>query len=579
MLPTTTADAKDWKPETLSVFQGLRGILILWVFWQHVSSRSPGDESIMHNTQGASNQMQFNTASFLIISGFAAHIQTRNQPMKYFQWCLSKWFGLIPLACLCLILDLPQISSAPLQNLSPGSQVYLVVMQFAGFGWVGQSGNFGYLQNATAWGYGSDFGDVGFALGFGGNFYFASLLFMSLLLFALMHYVLTFQLPRRMFQGFGGLGAALCAIAMIAASLVLGYATTPIPAEDFWNYWHVTGSMSVTNGNCNFLAPMVLLGVCVAELRYHLSATMRAVLGHWLVVDACIIAFTILTFTPHPNTQDYGTNAQYDACQRQAELCTVSPLDTPAEIAAMYQQEACFRKNIVPGCPALAQSAITMCMMSKDVISEIQTSLPKLNCSDSAAWQSALQSPGMIDLAAGPASVTKSAIISAAQFVLFCLVLICLSCQAHHKKRSLIVFGIFERSIFSDFFGKYSYVFYLFPQVIINGSYLTAWLCLGKGAECRIKHTTNWGELTRLLVLILGIALGLVAQWWQETYVNEAHLSLLSFLRSSWGEEMLMSERNPLSGLVVWCRNWGKEPTGDHATDEHETSEAPHTRA
>ena len=83
----------------------------------------------------------------------------------------------------------------------------------------------------------------------------------------------------------------------------------------------------------------------------------------------------------------------------------------------------------------------------------------------------------------------------------------------------------------------------------------------------------------RILVLILGIALGLLAQWWQETYVNEAHLSLLSFLRSSWGEEMLMSERNPLSGLVVWCRNWGKEPTRDHATDEHETSEAPHTRA
>merc|ERR1711865_1250467 len=94
-----------------------------------------------------------------------------------------------------------------------------------------------------------------------------------------------------MFQGCSGLGAGLCAIAMVAASMALGFLSPG-----------TTGEMDATNGECNFLAPLLMLGVCVAELRYHLPARAKAVLGHWLVVDVSIVAFTVLTFAPLPGT-------------------------------------------------------------------------------------------------------------------------------------------------------------------------------------------------------------------------------------------------------------------------------------
>ena len=216
--------------------------------------------------------------------------------------------------------------------------------------------------------------------------------------------------------------------------------------------------MLATNGNCNFLAPLLMLGVCVAELRYHLSATAKAVLGHWLVVDASIIAFIVLTFAPLP-----GQGATYGNTSEAANDIFWS--DLPTSVA-----------------------------------------------------------------------------VDATQQILFCLVLLCLSCQAHHKKRSLIVFGIFERSIVCDFLGRYSYVLYLFPQVFVH-HYVTWWLGTKNGLH---------GEMARLLVGVVGVTVAMLAQWWQDTYVLQANIWLLDYLRSDWRDGALMSERNPLSGLVMW---------------------------
>jgi len=422
------------------------------------------------NQDSYDTRMQFNTGTFLIISGFATYIQTRNQPLKYLQWCLSKWFGLIPLMTLCILISLPLADSkAQLDSISPGTQVYLLVMQIAGLGWIGASGNFGYLHNLNAWNTAGGFGDVGFAFSsLVGIAYFGSLLFMLLLLFALLHYTLTFKLPRQMFQGCSGLGAGLCAIAMIAVSVALGFLSTPANAT--------RGEMLATSGNCNFLAPLLMLGVCVAELRYHLPARAKAVLGHWLVVDVSIVAFTVLTFAPLPGTvATYGQNTNLRMCQKMLPYAT----------------------TLAVGCDATNDNFWSV--------------LP------------------------------KSVAISATQQILFCLVLLCLSCQAYHKKKSLVVFGIFERSIVCDFLGRYSYVLYLFPQVLLH-LYVKDWL----------GTSSLHGEMARLLVGVLGVTLAMIAQWWQDTYVLQANIWLLDYLRSDWRDGALMSERNPLSGLVVW---------------------------
>merc|ERR1712028_263149 len=77
--------------------------------------------------------------------------------------------------------------------------------------------------------------------------------------------------------------------------------------------------------------------------------------------------------------------------------------------------------------------------------------------------------------------------------------------------------------------------------------------------KCSSANVTTWlgtkslhGEMARLLVGVLGVTLAMIAQWWQDTYVLQANIWLLDYLRSDWRDGALMSERNPLSGLVVW---------------------------
>jgi len=408
---------------------------------------------------------------------------------------------------LCLVMYLPLLGRY-MGSVSPGTQVYLLIMQIAGLGWIGASGNFGYLHNSTAWKIEPDFGNTGVVAGVFSAAYFGSLLFISLLLFALLHFVLTYEHPRRIFQGCGGLGAGLCAFAMVAASVALGNFTTPIPTEDFWDQQttaKITGEMLITNGDCNFLVPMVMLGMCVAELRYHLSATTRAVLGHWLTVDLVIVAFIVLTFAPISNISEYGQNHDLRMCQRLA------PLDKD-DFQKKLKGYSIFCATTTPSLTGSCDYSTVVDYIARLCdVAQIQNS-----------W------------------LPKSIVIEGSQQILFCLVLMCLSCQAHHKKRSLVVFGIFERSVVRDFLGKYSYVLYLFPQVLLH-HYVTTWL------GTKSLH----GEMARLLVGVLAVTLAMIAQWWQDTYVLQANVWLLNFLRSDW-YGALANERNPLAGLVVW---------------------------
>ena len=42
--------------------------------------------------------------------------------------------------------------------------------------------------------------------------------------------------------------------------------------------------------------PMLLVGVCAAEVRHHLSGVAQAALGHWMVVDALFAGFVAVCF-------------------------------------------------------------------------------------------------------------------------------------------------------------------------------------------------------------------------------------------------------------------------------------------
>ena len=55
-------------------------------------------------------------------------------------------------------------------------------------------------------------------------------------------------------------------------------------------------------------------------------------------------------------------------------------------------------------------------------------------------------------------------------------------------------------------------------------------------------------------MVALALVLAVATQYWQDTYVTEAHLALLQLMKgdgSCW--KLLTHEQNPLSGLVHMC--------------------------
>merc|ERR1719162_2279424 len=192
---------------------------------------------------------------------------------------------------------------------------------------------------------------------------------------------------------------------------------------------------------------------------------------------------------------------------------------------------------------------------------------------------------------AATSMLLNSALIWSLQFLLFGLILITLSCQAYHKKRSLIVFGIFQSSFFTDLLGKYCYPLYLVQIVIIfSPNYMKSFVCMGlpiDGAaynQCAASvavgvggeggnFTSAW--LYKVLLLVVSIVLAMCLQWFQDTYVATAHVAVMGFVQSGgigmycW--KCLSDEQNPFSGLVLayWppadSNSDGELETGDSA--------------
>jgi len=334
-----------------------------------------------------------------------------------------------------------------------------------GFGMVTSGGNYKFQKNATAFDIGTSFGDVGNALnGMIGVEYFGSFLFMLFVGYAMFHATLSFDIPRRMFRGFHGMGAVICWLLMLTCSIALGMNTFQPPADPtkILTFVDVVNNVLLedatgTSGTYTSIWPLMILGACTMEIRHHLSVSIKAALGHWFVVDLSIVAFTVLTFAPIEHLSMYGTG--------------------------------------------------------------FLTSLPNLTITPEFQpyfW--------------------RTIAVSVAQPALFCIVLLCLSCQAYHKSRSIIVFFVLRRSILTDVFGKYSYTFYLIQLPLIFGPYIPFWACIGAPDDTCKNYMSNPAALGwpyKLLVLVLSLALGMGLQYWQDTYVTTKFLQFQEYC-SSW---------------------------------------------
>lgn len=244
-----------------------------------------------------------------------------------------------------------------------------------------------------------------------------------------------------------------------------------------------------------------MFGVCVAEMRFHLSHRVKAVLGHWLVVDLSIVAFVVFSIMPHYHGESlYGMGS----ARRIASNC--ASVDLTAEQKAFCSQAM----------PTLAP-------------------------------------------AVRGANVWTGVAVCATQFVLFALMLLSLSCQVYHKKRSLVVFSVFQTR-FSNFFGKYSYTLYVAQIVVIFGPWLKWFVCIGAAAgtctgqldSANFLH--DW--MYKSYYLLMSVVLAVLLQWGQDTFVSRVHMAVLEFLQPGIGMQcwkVLTDEQNPLSGLVLMC--------------------------
>jgi amino acid adenylation domain-containing protein len=461
-----------WKTDFSTSMNGLRGILILWVTWAHFTMCDPAGVQALNF--GVFNRYQiWNTGSFLLVSGFVAHVQNRDAQLDYSSFLISKWFALIPLYLLAFVPAAPSIFAAATAKPVPMSKttaVYVSLMNFFGVGMIGNQGNFGFLHNATAFDYEDKFGDVGVAfLAATGVNYFGTLLFVLFVVYAVFHKLLTFRIPRRFFRH--GFGACLMLVSFLVASISLG--SIPPPEDNAAE----AGSV-MTSGTFTYMMPLLLLGVCVAELRFHLPPMAHNVLGHWVVVDLSIWSFFLFTF------------------QRIPELSNVRPWGIPESVTPRDH------------------SALD-------------------------DWHSAW-----------------TIVVDAAQPVLFCFMLLCLSCQVYHRKRSVTVLLLFRRSVIADLFGKYSYAIYLFQiPLSLAQPFMRSWMCMG-GTNgicspllpvCYFTATAGWAY--QLFLLFVTVCVAIAAQWWQDTFVAPKYAPFMEFWRSSWLQSVRSAWKDPQNPL------------------------------
>jgi hypothetical protein len=114
-----------WEIYFTDVTRGLKGLLILWVFYQHTAIFN--EQSYLHPTSLA-NRNNFNTAAFLIILGMITYSAERGKKIRYGSWVLTKWFGLIPLTLLSILMRYPTIYNAAQRDTEKPSTVLELYM-------------------------------------------------------------------------------------------------------------------------------------------------------------------------------------------------------------------------------------------------------------------------------------------------------------------------------------------------------------------------------------------------------------------------------------------------------------------
>lgn len=370
----------------------------------------------------------FNTATFLILTGFTTYTQQRGQKVRYGSFMLRNYFSLIPLNILALLsFGIPILMDEV--KMSNAWQTYVAISNLCGLGLFSAAEDYtGHVDLHTAG-----------TLRLTSSIYFGSMLFVLFGVYALFHWALTSSKTLRALFQSSCIPALLLAILMIALSFLLGAL----------NAHAVTGL--IASGQVQLL-PMLMLGVCAAELRHQMGSTAQALMGHWLMVDAVFAAFLAVTFCPY----SYATS---------------------------------FPEAVAEG----------------------------------------FKDPGSVALLA-------------MQQVLFCLLLTALSCQAFHKKRSVVVHFVLRRSLLSDVFGKYSYTFYLFALPVIF-VYYPKWAAT-VGAKYAVGDAVGWVQW--VLILLVSMAVAMVTQWWQDEYVTGVYVSVRRCIDEGQLLQLWTNEQNPL---------------------------------
>lgn len=286
MLPTLmNNNSPDWKVEASSAFQGVRGLCILWVFWQHSTMYTPGN---FLSAMGRGDRTVFNTATFLILTGFTTYMQHRGQKVRYGSWMLRNYFSLIPLNILATVLYIVpnyyafanNAAASPLKpNIPLSWQAFAVVANLCGFGMFSAAPAFSRVETL---GFGTKY-----IMAAAGGIYFGSMLFLLCGVYALFHWALTSSKTLRSLFQQNCLLPLLMAILMIVLSFFLkALDSNPIVT------WFIASDQIQ-------LLPMLMLGVCAAEMRHQQGAKVQAILGHWITIDVLFAGFVCTSFWPY----------------------------------------------------------------------------------------------------------------------------------------------------------------------------------------------------------------------------------------------------------------------------------------
>ena len=198
----------------------------------------------------------------------------------------------------------------------------------------------------------------------------------------------------------------------------------------------------------------LILQVCIAEFRCHMSTKAVYAMGHWIIVDTAVVAFVAITTTPAPGVND---------------------------------------------------DRATM------------------------------------------------AVVNGMQCALFAFLVLCVTCESVHLKRSFFVHFIFKRTVLFAFLGKYTYPFYLISQGTCE-LYLPWLMRISDPKSLPSFNLKNEGVLVHLFAMCLCLALAKFVQHsFQDTYVTRAFLATQQKLFGGGIQATFSDARSPIA-RSQWCQ-------------------------